>query len=185
MGTKCSGSDLWVFLVALRTNVSRIFGCFFFSQPTIQFPRVGVCAARDWSLAAQTPTRGNRVSFMYRCRRANSTLHMYAPRTLPCACLLQLTQGVVRANQAYRLILSYDYLNNWWTLDDFDNPPNMWPYRYYGINTPLGLMKRSKKKKKIYRNYPRILRINFNRSWTQYTAKEKLYDHLPPISQTI
>ena len=39
--------------------------------------------------------------------------------------------------------------------------------------------------KKLDENYRRMLHAVLNRSWKQYPTKQQLYDHLPPISQTI
>ena len=40
-------------------------------------------------------------------------------------------------------------------------------------------------KKKIHRNYTRMLYVLLNKSWKQYSTKQQLYSHWPPISQTI
>ena len=34
-------------------------------------------------------------------------------------------------------------------------------------------------------NYTRMLHVVFNNYWTQHPTKQQLYNHLPPISQTI
>ena len=39
--------------------------------------------------------------------------------------------------------------------------------------------------KKLNGNYIEMLHAFFNKSWKQHLSKEHLYDHLPPISQTI
>ena len=39
--------------------------------------------------------------------------------------------------------------------------------------------------KKLDASFPRMLRAVLNKSWEQYPTKQQLYDHLPPILQTI
>ena len=39
--------------------------------------------------------------------------------------------------------------------------------------------------KKLDGNYTRMLRVVLNKSWTQHPTKQKLYDHLPPITKII
>ena len=39
--------------------------------------------------------------------------------------------------------------------------------------------------KKLYGNYPRMLRATLNKSWKQQPTKHQLYGHLPPITKTI
>ena len=39
--------------------------------------------------------------------------------------------------------------------------------------------------KKLDGNYTRMLRAILNKSWRQHPTREKLYDHLPPITKTI
>ena len=39
--------------------------------------------------------------------------------------------------------------------------------------------------KNLHGNYIRILSAILNKSWKQYSTKQQLYGHLPPISQTI
>ena len=40
-------------------------------------------------------------------------------------------------------------------------------------------------KEKLNENYPRMLRTILKIYWMQYSTKQQLYSHLPPISQTI
>ena len=39
--------------------------------------------------------------------------------------------------------------------------------------------------KKLEGDYPRMLRAILNRSWRQYPTKQQLYDHQPPITESI
>ena len=41
------------------------------------------------------------------------------------------------------------------------------------------------KKKKLHRNYTRMLQAILNKSWRQHPEKQQLYGHLPPITKTI
>ena len=47
----------------------------------------------------------------------------------------------------------------------------------------LALTKRLEKK--LDGNYTRMLRAIFNKSWQQHPTRRQLYDHLPPITETI
>ena len=52
----------------------------------------------------------------------------------------------------------------------------------YGC-TPWTLTKRMQKK--LDGNYTRMLRAILNRSWRQHSTKQQLYNHLPPVTNTI
>ena len=55
------------------------------------------------------------------------------------------------------------------------------------VNSTLWMlnMDKTNRKKKLNRNFTRMLRAILNKSWKQHLTKQLLYGHSPPISKTI